>query len=213
MQCKSCNESVPERFAHAISINVCPLCGKEILDTYVKNILNELKTVLDKAKEHFAEVEDWLLANYNLRQIKEGEVVVSKDDLPPSADAVLRPAGKSGKGSRVHRSADDEDDEDQDTALVQGSQPLNEFALRAGVNPKITSQKALEFIKGKTKQEDTTDAIKEAFLQGEEEVVDESPLDQEELSTVRNMFEDSGSEDENSEHIKRMQKLKRLQQG
>jgi hypothetical protein len=209
MQCKSCQDEVPAKFAHAISINVCPLCGGQIIPEFIKNILNELKTVLDKAKDHFADVEDWLLANYNLRQIKDTEVVVNKDDLPATLDPSVRPPqGKTGK-IKVKRSGEEDDNEEVE---AENAPPLNKFAVAAGVNPKITSQRALEFIKGKAKQDSNSDALKEAFLKDEEGAVDDSPLDRNELATVQNMFEDSGNQvDEDNEHLSRMQKLKRLQ--
>src|ERR1700722_4065132 len=81
MKCKSCHEDVPPKFTHALAVNICPLCGKEIMDTKLQNILGELKTALSSAQEYSEEVEDWLLSNYSLKKIKANEVVVDKNQL------------------------------------------------------------------------------------------------------------------------------------
>src|ERR1700722_3546425 len=68
MRCKSCKEDVPPKFAHAISVNVCPLCGQEIMVAQLQKILNDLKNVMNETKEYSEEVADWLFSNYGLKK-------------------------------------------------------------------------------------------------------------------------------------------------
>src|SRR5271165_6003199 len=110
MKCNSCSEDVPAKFAHAISINSCPLCGNAIVDPEVKLIINDLETVLNKAKDHMEQIEDWLMTNFQLHKVKENEIVINKDDLPAAVRGEERQQGK-GKGINVRRSKEDDEDE------------------------------------------------------------------------------------------------------
>lgn len=214
MQCKSCNEDVPSKFTHAISINVCPLCGGEIVPIFLKEILNKLQSVLTEAKEYMLDIEDWLLTNYKLHRIADDEVVVKKEDLPANLDPSMRPQGKSGKGISVHRS----DDDDGEDVEVDDAKPLNQFAKRAGVSPKMTSQKALEFIKGKAEQDNDPNVLAQAFLKNDNETdvspMENVPLSKNELSDMEDALGigiqlDEGSNKEYSRHMGRLKNLQR----
>lgn len=129
MNCRSCKENVPPKFAHSISTNVCPLCGQEIMDPKLQNIFGELKIVLEDAKDYMVEVEDWLFSNFSLKKIAENEVVVDKN--------MIRQPGKS---SPLMRS----DHENSDNVEIE-ERPMTEFAKRAGIH-KV--KKAIDYIKG-----------------------------------------------------------------
>src|SRR5271170_6309113 len=155
MKCKSCQEDVPPKFTHALTVNICPLCGQEIMDLKLKNILGELKVALGDAKDYMDEVEDWLLSNYSLKKIKPNEVTVDKIKLQTleqksaavQAGTFNPPMQNShGPGTMVNRRDEDSGSDD----VVVDERPPNSgmsvFHQRAGVlNPK----KALDFIKGK----------------------------------------------------------------
>jgi hypothetical protein len=94
MKCNSCSEDVPAKFQHAISINSCPLCGEHIVDPNVQIIINDLKAVLNKASEHMDQIEDWLFTNFQLRKLKEDEIVINKNELP----ATVRDEERQGGG-------------------------------------------------------------------------------------------------------------------
>src|SRR5271165_5084263 len=66
MKCKSCQGDVPPKFSHAIMVNMCPLCGQEIMDTELQMILKDLKNCMEAVSEYPTEIFDWLKSNYNL---------------------------------------------------------------------------------------------------------------------------------------------------
>lgn len=212
MKCQSCSEEVLAKYTYAISVNVCPFCGGEIVSAFIKNVLNELKSVLDKAKDSMGEIEDWLFTNYKLRRISDDEIIVRKEDLPANLDPTVRQQGKSGKGISVHRS--DDDDEDIE---INDAKPLNQFAKRAGISPKMTSQKALEFIKGKAEQDNDPNILAQAFLKDDDESnsspVDNTPLSKNELANMRDALGIGiqTNDDAEKEYNRHMSRLKNLQ--
>src|SRR5271168_5392906 len=109
MKCKSCQEDVPPKFTHALAVNICPLCGQEIMDIRLKNILGELKVALGDAKDYMDEVEDWLYSNFNLKRIKPNEVVVDRNQLKaPRPETVETHSHVHNPGIMVNRREDEE---------------------------------------------------------------------------------------------------------
>jgi hypothetical protein len=68
MKCKTCEEVIPSKFAHAIKTNVCPFCGENIMEEALQNILVELQTLMKAAEPFMEQVEEWLGSNYSLRK-------------------------------------------------------------------------------------------------------------------------------------------------
>lgn len=209
MRCKSCKEDVPPKFTHALSVNVCPLCGKEIMDEKLQEILGELKIALSDAKDYMNEVEDWLLSNYSLKRIKENEVLVDKiqlDNLRVQSQVqtkVKHDPASIGKGVMVHRSEDESDDDvvvDERPAT-----PASVFAKRAGVP---NHKKALDFIKGNMGAADPSEfkGIDEEYGDIGLDNANETPLNVREQSEMASIF---GQETKIQEL--ELQKLKRLQ--
>lgn len=217
MKCKSCQEDVPPKFTHAFAVNICPLCGQEIMDTKLQTILGELKSALGDAKDYMEAVEDWLLSNYSLKKIKPNEVLVDKiklqtleqksanahsfGQLPGNSPAAHVP---SGPGAMVNRREDSDD-------VIVDEKPTSIFHQRAGV---INQKKALDFIKGKT----STGAADPSEFEGVDEEYGEmdepatgnqNPLSVNEQRAMANIFKgnDLGSTSQELE----LQKLKRLQ--
>lgn len=197
MKCNSCSEDVPAKFAYAISINACPLCGGAIVDPEVKVILNELEACLNKAKDHMEQMEDWLFTNFQLRKIKENEVVIDKDELPATVRDEERQG--RGKGINVRRSGDDDTDEDG-----------------IGSN-KLSPKRAIDIIRGRagsgladpSEFVGTDDEGNEIDLEAEAG----EGLDRNEVDQMANLFGDGMHSDpkENARHDAHLQKLKNLQ--
>jgi hypothetical protein len=128
MKCRSCEEVVPSKFAHAIQKNECPLCGGEIMPAQLKTILSGLKDLIDQAQrdEYMDEVKDWLASNYSLG-------VVNKNVLA-GVD------GNSGEAQNVK---------------LSGPELYNKFAARAGVpgaaggKPQPSLKSVVEEIRGR----------------------------------------------------------------
>lgn len=74
MKCKSCQGEVPPKFAHAIAVNCCPLCGEEIMEEELQKTLVYLKGAMALLEKYPAEILDWLESNYNLVSIDDAKV-------------------------------------------------------------------------------------------------------------------------------------------
>lgn len=198
MQCQSCKEDVPAKFAHAISINSCPLCGNDIVPVFIKNILNELEVVLNKAKDHMDQMEDWLFTNYSLRKIKDNEVVIDKNEMPVAVRDEERPQGKGQtKGASVRRARDGNEED--------------------GVS--LSPKKAIDIIRGRSS---SGLADPSEFVGTDEDgtVVnladsDEVPLNKSEVDQMQNLFGNGIQSDpkEDAKHSAHLNKLKNLQRG
>lgn len=140
MKCQSCSEDIPSKFQHALTTNSCPYCGREIMTAKLQTVIGQLKVALDDCKDQMSDVEDWLYSNYSLKVVKQGEVVVSKDQLKsfnaPNQDMQAR---VHNPGTAVRRVDDNADD------VVETGEKIV-FAKRAGI---ITAKKAIDIIKGK----------------------------------------------------------------
>jgi len=135
MKCKDCSNEIPAKFAHAMSVNICPYCGKEIMDTKLQKILNDLKSVMDDTKEYSDEVSDWLLSNYGLKKFdpkQEQAAPIVQGDAPQQTET------KPHSMPRPIRRAEDGDDIEIENTATPVEQSI--FARRAGVKP-ITSVK------------------------------------------------------------------------
>lgn len=205
MKCQSCKEDIPPKFAHALSVNICPMCGQEVMDIKLKNILGGLKISLEAAKDHMEDVEDWLFSNFSLKKIKPNEIIVDKNAEPLFVPGNMQQKPTQHKpGVMVNRS-DNDDGED----VVVDDSASTVFAKRSGV---IHPKKALDFIKGKS----TGAASPSEFKGADEEYGDVfandtnvKPLSTNEVNQMNDLF---GNPDlSNTSHELEMQKLKRLQ--
>jgi hypothetical protein len=210
MKCRSCKEDVPPKFAHALSVNVCPLCGQEIMEAKLQNVLAELKICLTDAQEYSEEVEDWLFSNYSFKKIKSNEVVVDKNQLErqvqthahTNANASVSHFTGKGPGVSVNRNEDED--------LTVEDQP-SIFAKRAGIG---NHKKAIDFIKGRTSfgaaDPSEFQGVDDEYgdVNGYSDDEDTNPLNVNERKQMANIF----SQDDNKvSQEMQMQKLKRLQ--
>lgn len=65
MKCLSCERNIDPQCSHAIDANVCPYCGKNIMEEHLKNLLVTLKSTMDSLANYPDQLNDWLLSNYN----------------------------------------------------------------------------------------------------------------------------------------------------
>lgn len=65
MKCISCETSIDPKWKHAIDINVCPFCGKHIMEEHLKNCLVALSSAMDEMAKYPEQLNDWLLSNHN----------------------------------------------------------------------------------------------------------------------------------------------------
>jgi hypothetical protein len=65
MKCVSCEIEINPKWSHAISINVCPFCGKHIMEEHLKNLFASLSETMGQLQQYTNQLDDWLLSNYN----------------------------------------------------------------------------------------------------------------------------------------------------
>lgn len=87
MKCVSCETEINPKWRHAIDINVCPFCGKYILEEHLKNLFTSLATTMESLQNYPDQLNDWLLSNYNY--IKTDSLNL-KDYLPKEALKEMR---------------------------------------------------------------------------------------------------------------------------
>lgn len=65
MKCVSCETEINPKWKHAIDINVCPFCGKHIMEEHLKNCITTLSAAMDAMLKYPEQLDDWLLSNHN----------------------------------------------------------------------------------------------------------------------------------------------------
>jgi Zn-finger nucleic acid-binding protein len=65
MECISCKVEINPQWSHAIDINVCPFCGKHIMDEHLKNLFGTLRETMDALQTYPEQLNDWMLSNHN----------------------------------------------------------------------------------------------------------------------------------------------------
>ena len=135
MKCKNCQEEISPKFAHAISNNCCPMCGKEIMDAALKDLFGNLIVVFENAKNYMTEVQDWLFTNFSMKVIKDTDIVIDKLEYDELVAKTKFPA----KNIRL---PEEGEVSEENNKIASG------FANRAGVKP--IHKKAIDFIKGQT---------------------------------------------------------------
>lgn len=65
MKCISCDIEVDPKWKHSIETNVCPFCGKTILNEKLQELLSALSGVFEALQEFPDQLQDWLYSNYN----------------------------------------------------------------------------------------------------------------------------------------------------
>lgn len=72
--CESCAAPIPPGFHKAIAKNVCPACENPIISPERKALLDELTEVIGQMASDPGGLASWLLANFHIRKIEEGDL-------------------------------------------------------------------------------------------------------------------------------------------
>lgn len=65
MKCVSCETEINPKWKHAIDMNVCPFCGKHIMEEHLKNCLTALAAAMEAMVKYPAQLDDWMLSNHD----------------------------------------------------------------------------------------------------------------------------------------------------
>lgn len=89
MKCVSCETEINPKWKHAIDINVCPFCGKHIMEEHLKNCITTLSAAMDAMLKYPEQLDDWLLSNHDYIKTNSPDL---KAYLPKEAIKEMRKA-------------------------------------------------------------------------------------------------------------------------
>ncbi len=200
MKCISCNAEVPPQWVHAINSNICPGCGKEIMNEDNKQLLIELREAMSKMPNDPEGLAGWLLSNYNLHKVGTAE--------PTSFHRYQEKSKRS-------KSSDGNESEELTPEQITANERAKLFAKNAGVPNNNHLAEMAKKIKaaGSTNQP----AVVMPSLNDDEDDVsdfdDDTDLDVDpQMATVANMLAGGSQETAGSKltQAQEMQKLKLL---
>lgn len=107
MKCISCETEINPKWEHAIDINVCPFCGKHIMEEHLKNCLTGLAAAMKDMLKYPEQLDDWLLSNHNYIKINSPNLInyVSKEEAIETfklAENKVKPANKNDASEEPH---------------------------------------------------------------------------------------------------------------
>ncbi len=65
MKCISCEVEINPQWTHAIDNNICPFCGKHIMEEHLKNLFASLRETMEALQKYPEQLNDWLLSNHS----------------------------------------------------------------------------------------------------------------------------------------------------
>jgi hypothetical protein len=115
MKCENCQTDINPKWSHALTSNLCPMCGGQIMAEHLKDCLANLTVAMrDMNAQYPEQLNDWLLSNYNFiktdslnlkdylpqETIKEltQQVKQVETELPPQEKTFTTMKIKNGKG-------------------------------------------------------------------------------------------------------------------
>ena len=135
MKCISCQSEIDTKWKHAIDTNLCPFCGKIIMEEDLKNLLNSLSQTMEKLSAYPQYLEDWLASNFNFISAEKLHILENKlKDL----DKV------SSKSSETTEISNNEIRKEITEISPQTQTELSEFVKKADVSKAVTKTQSLK---------------------------------------------------------------------
>ena len=130
MKCISCEVEINPKWKHAIDINLCPFCGKEIMDSQLKDLLTSLADLMTKMQGYSEQLNDWMLSNYNFIKTDSPKLI---DYLPKEEIKALLPPVKEATESKKYivKVKTEAGEQDIEAEKIQSEERTNEFFKRA----------------------------------------------------------------------------------
>lgn len=137
MRCISCEIEINPQWQHAIDMNVCPFCGKHILDENLKNLFSSLRETMDSLQDYPNELNDWMLSNHNYIKTDSPNIAeyMPKDilkELKKIEDDDDFQRRKNGQKFTVKVQTEDGEQE-VEAEKIQSQEQTDEFFQRAGL--------------------------------------------------------------------------------
>lgn len=135
----SCNSEINPKWEHAIDTNICPFCGKDIMDVQLREVLQIIGSKIGIVEKvgHTKVLDDWLLANFNYIKTD------SKDLIKYVDPELLKAAKKEPISRRLVKVRTDKGEEEVVSEQMQDNETTNDFFKRAeAVKPNIDGFKS-----------------------------------------------------------------------
>lgn len=137
MKCVSCQQEINPQWSHAIDANLCPFCGKEIMEEVLKNLFATLKTTMESLSTYPDQLNDWMLSNY--KYIKTDSKEFAKY-LPKKVAKVVDDSENVEDSPNKYIDTIETEDGEQKVIVekIQSEETTNDFFKRAeAVKPNI----------------------------------------------------------------------------
>lgn len=143
MKCISCEVEINPKWSHAIDINVCPFCGKGIMDDGLKDLLSSLKEVMIELQKYPDQLNDWLLSNHNYIKTDSPQL---PNFLPKEYVHKVKRSNEDGESKKYTvKVMTEAGEQDVVAEKVQTEEKTSEFFKRAeAIKPNIDGFKSTE---------------------------------------------------------------------
>lgn len=188
MNCLSCQTDIDPKWRHAIEQNVCPFCGKDILDGDLKKLLSSLHSLLEALKDFPKELDDWMLSNFNYINISSDDIInYVSPELLKSASKPLAPGSK-----KIEKIFDGKKEQEVIIEKIQDENETSSFHARAlnkktadGALYSVVDRNAeLREIANKIKKSGGTEVVYEDDLQNDSSDEESTSFDDEYASIM-----------------------------
>ena len=87
MKCMHCGIEIPPTWVVALNSNICPACGKAIMDDVAKDLIKDLAEAMKQMPNNPEGLAGWLVSNYRMQKIGAYEPVnfVTAQKRPPGS--------------------------------------------------------------------------------------------------------------------------------
>ena len=91
MKCNSCSNIIDSRLSFAITQNICPYCGQQIMSDELKELLNNVKPLITSLEEKYEDVWlSWIKENFNMTKLRVGQPIVKNNSKKDDASPVIK---------------------------------------------------------------------------------------------------------------------------
>lgn len=153
MKCISCEVQIDPKWKHAIDINICPFCGKGIMEDELKNLFSSLRSTMESLQAYPDQLNDWLLSNHNYIKtnsihLKEYLPKDYKDEIKKERDLELASRRKDEALEKQERKftvkvATEQGEEEVLAEKIQTDEKTGDFFKRAeAIKPNIDGFKS-----------------------------------------------------------------------
>ena len=135
MECISCKIEINPQWAHAIEINICPFCGKCIMDEHLKNLFGTLRETMSQLQVYPDQLSDWMLSNHNYIKTDSEKIInyVSKEILSDLKKARDEKEFQDRKKFIVKVKTENGAVEEVEAETLQSEEKTSDFFKRAEV--------------------------------------------------------------------------------